>query len=444
MKKRFAGGLAAVFCVLAALVLGMACEPAEAFAEAATSIIDAPEISAATAVVIERTTGTIIYDKNADETRYPASMTKVMTAIVVLEHANLADEVTVAQEDLDMITADSSNAGLKAGETLTVEDLLACLLLPSANESAYVLARHVGGTYEAFVQMMNEKAVELGCTSTHFVNPCGLHDDDHYTCAADMAKIMSCALDLPDFVRISGSATWDLPATSANPARTIENTDLLVNEESGYYLDGSVVAGKTGYTGDAGRCLAVGATHDSLSLVAVVMGSESDAGSSAAIEDMHNLLTWAYDAWYTGEVIASGDIVGSVGVRLSEQGDSVNAASTDSLVATVPAGVSLADLTLDASWTGSVDAPAEKGTQLGSVSVSYQGRELGSVSAVMASSLELSVPMLVMDWLSDPIHVVIVVVAFVAACAAIVAVCAVVSHKRQASRHRGAHAAHKR
>ena len=398
-------------CVALALVLGLLCLPSAALAEAATSIIDAPEISAATAVVIERTTGTVIYDKNADETRYPASMTKVMTAIVVLEHANLADEVTVTQEDLDMITADSSNAGLAAGETLTVENLLACLLLPSANESAYVLARHTAGSYDAFVQMMNEKAAELGCTSTHFVNPCGLHDDDHYTCASDMAKIMSAALDLPDFVRISGSATWDLPATSANPARTIENTDLLVNEQSAYYMDGSVIAGKTGYTGDAGRCLAVGATYDSLNLVAVVMGSEGDTGSSAALSDMVELLWWAYASWQTVDVVDAGDTLGSALVRLSEEGTSVPVTSTDAVLATVPFGVGLDEVTLETSWTGPLDAPIESGTFLGTVTVSYEGRELGTVGAVTAGSLSLSTRLYILDWISDPAHTLIVNVA---------------------------------
>ena len=145
------------------------------------SAAQAPELSAQAAFLYDRTTGTVLLDKNAGERHYPASMTKVMTALVALEHANLTDEVTVEQADLDMITADSSNAGLRAGETLTVENLLACLLLPSGNESSYVLARHVAGDYQAFVDMMNSRAAELGCTGTHFVNPCGLHDDNHYT-----------------------------------------------------------------------------------------------------------------------------------------------------------------------------------------------------------------------------------------------------------------------
>ena len=286
-----AGGTAACLALAA---------PATALAdEGATYSADkAPELSAQAAYLFDRTTGTVLLDKNADERHYPASMTKIMTALLVLEHASLADEVTVEQADLDMITADSSNAGLRAGETLTVENLLACLLLPSGNESAYVLARHVAGDYQAFVDMMNSRTAELGCTGTHFVNPCGLHDDNHYTTAHDMALILSEAEKNADFVRISGSATWDLPETSMNPARTLKNTDLLVNPESDLYMD-AVTCGKTGYTGDAGRCLAAGASKDGLDVVGVVMDAPESEGSAAAISNMHDLLSWGLSAWQT-------------------------------------------------------------------------------------------------------------------------------------------------
>lgn len=409
-----------VAALLAALLVAAPALPAtsaladEAASEAVSYAADQqPELSAQAAFLFDRTTGYVLLDKNADERHYPASMTKVMTALVALEHANLTDEVTVEQADLDMITADSSNAGLRAGETLTVENLLACLLLPSGNESAYVLARHVAGDYQAFVDMMNSRATELGCTGTHFVNPCGLHDDNHYTTAHDMALILSEAEKNADFVRISGSATWDLPETSMNPARTLKNTDLLVNPESDLYMD-AVTCGKTGYTGDAGRCLAAGASKDGLDVVGVVMDAPESEGSAAAISNMHDLLSWGLSAWQTTSIVNAGDVLGTSAVRLSKDGEKLNVSAADAITATLPAGTTEDDLDVAFSWQGPLTAPVEAGEPLGTATVSYQGRELGAIGAVAAFGMRLSIPAFVMDWLSDPIHMVIVVVALVA------------------------------
>ena len=152
-----------------------------------------------------------------------------MTALVVLENADLDAEVTVEEGDLDEVTWDSSIAGLKVGETLTVRDLLACLLVPSGNDASYVLARFVGGgDWHAFVDMMNERAAQLGCEGTHFANPCGLHDDNHYSTARDLVRIFEAALAYPEFEEIAGSESWDLPETSQNPARTLESTESLI------------------------------------------------------------------------------------------------------------------------------------------------------------------------------------------------------------------------
>ncbi len=415
LNKRLVNGIVAVSVALAA-VLGAAPVRALAAVDYATAAkaaaeVTGPSLTAGAAVVIDRSTNTVIYEKNATERRYPASMTKVMCALVVLDRCDIQETETVTQADLNQITSDSSTAGLVAGETLTIENLLACLLLPSGNEAAYTLARHVAGDYQAFADMMNEKAAELGCSDSHFVNPCGLHDDDHYTCAADMAKILAAAMEHPDFVRITGSATWDLPATSGNAARTLTNTDLLLNPESDWYLDGTVTAGKTGYTPSAGRCLAVGASYNGLDLVAVVMGASNDLkGTYAAVSEMHDLLEWAYESWTTTDVVAAGDAVGTADVRLSDEGTSVAALSTGALKATVPTGTQLANLGLTASWTAAVDAPVEQGDELGQVAVSFGARGLGTVGAVAEKGLALSIPLFLMDWLSDPLHLMIVVV----------------------------------
>ena len=261
--------------------------------------------------------------------------------------------------------------------------------------------------------MMNSRAAELGCTGTHFVNPCGLHDDNHYTTAHDMALILSEAEKNADFVRISGSATWDLPETSMNPARTLKNTDLLVNPESDLYMD-VVTCGKTGYTGDAGRCLAAGASKDGLDVVGVVMDAPESEGSAAAISNMHDLLSWGLSAWQTTSIVNAGDVLGTSAVRLSKDGEKLNVSAADAITATLPAGTTEDDLDVAFSWQGPLTAPVEAGEPLGTATVSYQGRELGAIGAVAAFGMRLSIPAFVMDWLSDPIHMVIVVVALVA------------------------------
>ena len=152
---------------------------------------EAPAVTATAALLISPDSDMVLYEKNADKKRYPASTTKIMTALLTLENVkDLNETVTAEQGDFAKVTADSSNADIKVGETVRVIDLLYALMLPSANEAAYMLARHVGGTSEHFVDMMNEKAKELGCTNTHFNNPHGLQDVNHYTTAHDMALIV--------------------------------------------------------------------------------------------------------------------------------------------------------------------------------------------------------------------------------------------------------------
>lgn len=413
-------------CVLA-LVLALTCAfsgsalalamPVLARADETYSADAEPQVSAPVAFLIDRTTGTVLLDKDSDAMRYPASTTKVMTALVVLEHANLDDQVTVQESDFDEVTWDSSVAGLKAGETLTVRDLMACLLIPSGNDAAYVLARAVGGTWQDFVQMMNDKATELGCQNTHFANPCGLHDDNHYTCARDLATIFAAALEHPEFQEIAGSASWDLPATEQNPARTLESTDSLVDPESAVYMGDEVLAAKTGYTDRAGRCLVAAGERDDMSVIGVVMGASpmTDAqGVGYVFNDMYNLMQWGFGAWQTGALISAGDVVAQADVTLSTDGDSVGAASTATITATVPRGTTFDDLTVTPSWTEAFQAPLEQGDSLGTASVSLGDRSLGTIDLVAEHGMGLSILDFLMWWLTvEPWHMVVVVVGVV-------------------------------
>ena len=305
------------------------------------------------------------------------------------------------------------------GETLTVRDLLACLLVPSGNDASYVLARFVGGgDWHAFVDMMNERAAQLGCEGTHFANPCGLHDDNHYSTARDLVRIFEAALAHPEFEEIAGSESWNLPETSQNPARTLESTDTLLDPESPVYMGDTVVASKTGTTLEGGRCLITLAQRDGRTLVGVVLGAPMDAdaeGVTSNFYDMRSLLEWGFGAWRTGDVVAVGDVVGSAEVSLSSDGDEVDALATSSIAATVPAETTLDDLTLTPSWDEAFQAPLDADAPLGKVSVALGDRELGTVTVAAAHAMALSIPSYLVWWLtSDPVHTVLAVVGVVA------------------------------
>ena len=415
--------LSASLVLVLALVLVAGAAPLPALAEDAAqtaySAAEPPTLTSSKALLVERETGTTLLEVGADERAYPASLTKVMTALVVLENADLDAEVTVEEGDLDEVTWDSSIAGLKVGETLTVRDLLACLLVPSGNDASYVLARFVGGgDWHAFVDMMNQRAAQLGCEGTHFANPCGLHDDNHYSTARDLVRIFEAALTHPEFEQIAGSESWNLPETSQNPARTLESTDALLDPESPVYMGDTVVASKTGTTLEGGRCLITLAQRDGRTLVGVVLGAPMDAdaeGVTSNFYDMRSLLEWGFGAWRTGDVVAVGDVVGSAEVSLSSDGDAVDALATSSIAATVPAETTLDDLTLTPSWDEAFQAPLDADAPLGKVSVSLGDRELGTVTVAAAHAMALSIPSYLVWWLtSDPVHTLLAVVGVVA------------------------------
>ncbi len=235
------------------------------------------ELNAGTAAVVDADTGAVLFSKNQDQAAYPASITKVMTALVVLENCKLDEEVTFSHDAVYNVDKGSSNAQIEEGDVLTVEDCLYALLLKSANESANALAEHVAGSREAFAELMNQKAAELGCTNTHFTNPSGLFDTNHYTTARDMTRIGIAAMNNAQFLKIESSTSHRLAPGKRIPEGNViymEHKMLLPNSR---YYDARVIAGKTGYTLDAGNTLITMAEQDGRRLVAVVMQDKNPA-----------------------------------------------------------------------------------------------------------------------------------------------------------------------
>ena len=178
-------------------------------------------LSCEAALLVELNSGTTVYEYNADQRLYPASLTKMMTCMLALEGGNLSDEITVNGSLFADMDSDASSANLVDGEVMTLEDLLYCVMVPSANDASIIVADHIGGSVEAFVDMMNAKAAELGCRDTHFANPDGLHEDDHYTTARDLAIIAQAALQNDTFRTLCGTAVHEIPDNYISDARVV-------------------------------------------------------------------------------------------------------------------------------------------------------------------------------------------------------------------------------
>lgn len=233
-----------------------------------------PENGAESAILMEVDTGTVLYSKNINEPLYPASTTKLMTALLVVENCQMDEVVTFSDEAIDNTEWGSSRIGIMKGEQLTVEQCLYGLLLGSANEVAYGLAEHVAGDLESFVGMMNAKAEELGCSNTHFVNASGLPDPDHYVSAFDLATIAREFFSNETLCMISGTARYVIPSTNkTDEERPQENHHKMIQGRK-YAYDG-IVGGKTGFTTDARQTLVTCAQRDGMKLICVVMKDES-------------------------------------------------------------------------------------------------------------------------------------------------------------------------
>ena len=227
-------------------------------------------------LLMDADTGKILYSKNAFEKHYPASTTKMMTAILTLENCELDDIVTISHNAIFSIPVGYSHANLQEGERLTVEQLLNVLLIPSANDAAIALAEHIAGSEEAFVDMMNNKAKELGCTNTHFVNPNGIHNEDHYSTAYDLALIGKYAMQFDEIMKIATINQYTLPKTNKydKENRIFNTTNGLIDSDNEYYYPNATGI-KTGYTDKSGYCIVTTAEKDGVTLLLSVLGSEN-------------------------------------------------------------------------------------------------------------------------------------------------------------------------
>lgn len=233
-----------------------------------------PAIYAESGILVDLDTQEILYSKNIDKQLYPASITKIMTTLVAIESSSPEEPVTFSQHALDSIEWDSSNIGCRLNETLTMEQCWYAMMLNSANEVCCGVAEHISGSIEAFVEKMNQKAAELGCTNTHFSNPNGLPDETHYTTAHDMALIANAAYQNETFRQIFSTRQYEIPPTPQyTETRYLYNHHKMMQPDTEYYYEGCL-GGKTGYTETALNTLVTIASHNGKNLLCVTMRTQ--------------------------------------------------------------------------------------------------------------------------------------------------------------------------
>lgn len=229
--------------------------------------------TAGAAMLYEVNSDTVMYAWNPDQTMYPASLVKIMTALLALENGDLTSVVTVSANAMAALNENNATLQMQVGETLTLEQLLYCLLVGGANDAAVVIADHIAGSQQGFVQMMNDRAKALGCNGTVFTNPHGLHEDPQVTTARDMVKILREAMKHETFNTIFGTVSYTLPATSLSEERYMETTNFMMTPSTVAYYDKRVTGGRTGVTTDRLRCLIVSAQSGGMNYISVILGA---------------------------------------------------------------------------------------------------------------------------------------------------------------------------
>ena len=274
---------------------------------------NAVKTKSASCILIEAKTGKILYSKNGDSKMYPASTTKLMTAILTSENCDLSDKVTISKNAVDSIPEGYTTANLQKGEILSVEQLMYALLIPSANDAAVALAEHISGSVKDFSTLMNNKAQELGCKTTHFVNPNGIHNKNHYSSAYDMALIGKYALNFPEIRKIVTTKKYTLPATNKydKKDRILNATNALINKDSPNHYKYATGL-KTGYTDDAGNCLVASAKKDNLELIAVILNADS---SDARFSDCKTLFNYGFENYLYKTLNKSNEILQNITIE---------------------------------------------------------------------------------------------------------------------------------
>jgi len=382
-----------------------ACIPEE-FLTTLSYLPPLPEYVSGAVIVMDAETGLILYERDQHARLYPASITKVMTALVVLEHVtDLSETLHITEHSVLSLPSYASRMGIQPGETLTMREALYGIMLPSANEVSIAMAEHVSGNVEDFVDLMNQRAYSLGAVNTRFINPSGLPGDNQYTTAYDVALIMREAVRFPAFIDAIAAAYFELPPRESQPeGQTIRNTNWMIREE-GPYFHGAVIGGKTGFTNAAQHTLVTFAERDGRSLIVTTLF----APSRATFTDTASLLEYGFSLPYeyrtvfrtdinswTVPVFYTSDIEGAE----EEQIGQVSIRGDSDLLVRLPVDFSRIQLRTEISVPEKLSPPIEAGDVLGLVTVYAQDIWMGEMVLRAENSVYLPeiLPEAVLRW----------------------------------------------
>jgi D-alanyl-D-alanine carboxypeptidase (penicillin-binding protein 5/6) len=309
---------------------------------------------------------------------YPASTTKIMTAILAIENCELTEKATVSQNAVDLVPSGYTNAKLVPGEKMTVEDLLYALMLNSANEAANVLAEHVSGSIDDFAILMTEKAEELGCKNTNFVNANGMHDENHYTTAEDLSIIANYCMENETFRQIVSTYQYKLPTTTlyTNDDRIMTNTNLLINPSSKYYYEYAIGV-KTGFTTQAGNCLVACAKKDGTELICVTLKAGSTTNhSSYRFTDNITLFNYGFENFSLQTLIPYESVVKQIEIsNATKDSKNLNIVTKESISDFVTNDIDLLSLDADIRINEDLSAPIIAGDTVGTVTYTINNKK---------------------------------------------------------------------
>ena len=382
LKKTFCLVLAAVLC----------CTPVLA-APAPTHTV-----AAKGAILYELNTDTILLEQDADMKLYPASITKLMTALVALEYGNPADVVTVTNAAIDGLYEMGSASYLLNGEQIAFMDLMRYLLIGSGNDAANALAIHVSGSIEGFVDLMNNTAKELGMTNTHFANPHGLHNEDHYTTARDLLTLALAAMKKETIAQLVAEDEVVLPITNKHDRTTTKYTTnhLLTKKSTGEYFYEGAIGIKTGTTTPAGLCLAAACVKGDYTYYSIVLGCEKIEGTSMQFAETIKLFNWGAASYSQQVMLSASEPITEVPVRLGDEKDAVVVRPAESITAMLPNTYELSDLEMDYTLAEDVVAPVKAGDVLGELTVRYEDKEY-QLDLIAADDVARSTMLYVLD-----------------------------------------------
>ena len=350
-------------------------------------------LDAHTALLLSLDTGEILYSQNADDKVYPASLTKMLTAVVVLENtADLDTEIITytSAANNEILGTGSVVVGLKIGETIKAKDALYGLLVTSGGDVAYAIAHHYGGNTEGFVKMMNDKAAEIGMINSHFGNPVGLHDEETYTTGTDISILARYALQYDIFKEITSTDKYTLPASNMSGPRNFTTTNHLINPNTNYFYKYATGI-KTGFTDEAGRCVVSTASYGGYNYLCVIMGCQNKNGRRNEFLDSANLYRWAFNNFEYKSILDTTKPVAEIKVNLSLEPDHVALYAEKNLTQIFPKTADSSTITIKPTLLyDEIDAPVTAGTVLGTADVIYSEQVIGTVNLVAGETVKSS------------------------------------------------------